>query len=364
VASSATITAGTWNGAGQLTSYTDPAAAMTAAAYDGTGERASSAATPAGQPSVAQSYVWDGNSLIMDSANAYIYAAGNTPAEQVNLSTGAVTYLVADLLGSVRAAVGPTGALTGSASYDAWGNPRSAGGLTGTTPFGFAGGYTDPTGLIYLINRYYDPSTGQFVSVDPDVSQTLQPYAYAAGNPVTQADPTGLAAVSLRQVSSWAFNHVFTSTSYFSDDCTDFVSQALEAGGMNIHVGNGSATNDRNWFFWPGYFRVGGRYSHSWSVAYDLAVHLLDWGARTLRYYNSGVQDGDVIFANWGGGKFARPVGPSENGIDHVGVVTGIQGNGQPYITQHTPDQRNVTLHYWLKYRAHVHVWIMRPNQD
>jgi hypothetical protein len=33
-------------------------------------------------------------------------------------------------------------------------------------------------------------------------------------------------------------------------------------------------------------------------------------------------------------------------------------------ITQHTPNQRNVTLHYWLKYRAHVHVWIMRPNQD
>jgi RHS repeat-associated protein len=31
-------------------------------------------------------------------------------------------------------------------------------------PFGFAGGYTDPTDLIYLIHRYYDPSTGQFIS--------------------------------------------------------------------------------------------------------------------------------------------------------------------------------------------------------
>lgn len=38
------------------------------------------------------------------------------------------------------------------------------GGLTATTPFGFAGGYTDPTDLIYLIHRYYDPSTGQFIS--------------------------------------------------------------------------------------------------------------------------------------------------------------------------------------------------------
>lgn len=369
---STTSATGTWNGAAQLTSYSDSAANMAAVAYDGTGERASSTATPAGESSVTQTYVWHGNSLIMDDAYAYIYATGSTPAEQVNLSTGAVTYLVSDMLGSVRAAVGPAGALTGSTSYDAWGNPSSAGGLTGTTPFGFAGGYTDPTGLIYLINRYYDPSTGQFLSVDPDVSSTRQPYAYTAGNPVTEADPTGLAAINLRGVSSWAYNNVFnswTAPSYFSDDCTDFVSQALKAGGgMAQYYGNGSATNDVNWYFYPGYARAAStRYSHSWSVAYDLAVHLLDWDAQTLRYYNSGVQDGDIIFANWVSGRFVRP--PSnQNGIDHVGVVTGVQGNGQPYITQHTPAQRSVPLSLWLKYRvsakASPHVWIMRPNQD
>ena len=57
------------------------------------------------------------------------------------------------------------------------------------------GAYTDPTGLLYLINRYYDPRTGQFLSADPDVSQTLQPYAYASDTPVMAADPTGLYAV-------------------------------------------------------------------------------------------------------------------------------------------------------------------------
>jgi RHS repeat-associated protein len=127
----------------------------------------------------------------MDSGSAYIYAGAGTPAEQVSLSAGTVTYLLADQLGSVRVAISPAGAVTGTASYDAWGNPTAPGGLT-TTPFGFAGGYTDPDGLLYLLNRYYNPATGAFLSVDPMLSQTLQPYEYADDNPVTSTDPTGL----------------------------------------------------------------------------------------------------------------------------------------------------------------------------
>jgi RHS repeat-associated protein len=60
---------------------------------------------------------------------------------------------------------------------------------------GYAGGYTDPTGLIYLINRYYDPATGQFLSLDPYLNSTRQPYIYADGNPVTFTDPVGLMRV-------------------------------------------------------------------------------------------------------------------------------------------------------------------------
>jgi uncharacterized protein RhaS with RHS repeats len=97
----------------------------------------------------------------MDSANAYIYTDGTAPAEQVNLSTGATSYLIEDSLGSVRGIVSSSGSLTATTSYDAWGNPETSGGLTGSTPFGYAGGYTDPTGLIYLINRYYDPVPGR-----------------------------------------------------------------------------------------------------------------------------------------------------------------------------------------------------------
>jgi uncharacterized protein RhaS with RHS repeats len=46
------------------------------------------------------------------------------------------------------------------------------------------------------VARYYDPSTGQFLSIDPDVAQTLSPFNYAGDNPVNEIDPMGLANVS------------------------------------------------------------------------------------------------------------------------------------------------------------------------
>ncbi len=47
-------------------------------------------------------------------------------------------------------------------------------------------------GSNYLNNRHYDPTTGVFISVDPLVTITGQPYIYASGNPTTLSDPTGL----------------------------------------------------------------------------------------------------------------------------------------------------------------------------
>jgi RHS repeat-associated protein len=48
------------------------------------------------------------------------------------------------------------------------------------------------SGLYYLRARYYDSLTAQFLSFDPQASATRQPYGYVEGNPLTNADPTGL----------------------------------------------------------------------------------------------------------------------------------------------------------------------------
>ena len=67
---------------------------------------------------------------------------------------------------------------TGSGSYD--------------TPLIFKNAYIDTTGLIYMQARWYDSTTGQFLSQDPDVDQTLQPFAFAGDQAVTDSDPTGM----------------------------------------------------------------------------------------------------------------------------------------------------------------------------
>ncbi|MCS0500487.1 RHS repeat-associated core domain-containing protein [Protaetiibacter mangrovi] len=59
--------------------------------------------------------------------------------------------------------------------------------------FGFTGAWTDEaTRLVYLRARDYDPSTAQFLQVDPAVDDTHQPYAYAYNNPLLWTDPSGL----------------------------------------------------------------------------------------------------------------------------------------------------------------------------
>jgi hypothetical protein len=46
-----------------------------------------------------------------------------------------------------------------------------------------------------LVGRYYDPATGQFLSVDPLVDETGQPYAYTGDDPINALDPSGLGLI-------------------------------------------------------------------------------------------------------------------------------------------------------------------------
>jgi len=46
------------------------------------------------------------------------------------------------------------------------------------------------------VNRYYDPSSYQFLSIDPKVGTTLQPYAFVGGDPLNSEDPLGLSVFS------------------------------------------------------------------------------------------------------------------------------------------------------------------------
>ena len=75
--------------------------------------------------------------------------------------------------------------------YDAYGNKTEDIGI-GDAPFGYCGEYTDSeSGFVYLRNRYYDPSTGSFITEDP-IKDGNNWYGYASQNPVMFGDSSGL----------------------------------------------------------------------------------------------------------------------------------------------------------------------------
>jgi RHS repeat-associated protein len=45
------------------------------------------------------------------------------------------------------------------------------------------------------INRFYDPATDQFLSIDPDIAETDQPYVFTNDDPLNTEDPLGLKVV-------------------------------------------------------------------------------------------------------------------------------------------------------------------------
>jgi RHS repeat-associated protein len=129
--------------------------------------------------------------ILSDGTNSYIYGPGGLPVEQVS-SGGTITYIHHDQQGSTRLLTGSAGTVTGSTTFDAYGNKTGSAG-TSTTPLGYGGQYTSAdTGLIYMRARVYDPATVQFLSVDPLGDMTRLPYAYAVDNPLNLNDPSGL----------------------------------------------------------------------------------------------------------------------------------------------------------------------------
>jgi RHS repeat-associated protein len=174
----------------------------------------------------------------------YVYGPSGTTIEQINNTTGAVTYLHHDQAGSTRLLTGSTGTVTGKCTHSAYGTPTCEG--TTTTPLGYDGQYTSAdTGLIYLRNRVYDPTTAQFLSSDPLKAITGEPYSYAGDNPLNASDPTGLIfgipgtpswEESGEAVAGWGDTITFGATKWvreqIGDENVDTCSGAYQGGGI------------------------------------------------------------------------------------------------------------------------------------
>ena len=97
-------------------------------------------------------------------------------------------YYYTNIHGDTAAKTNAAGEIVSAAEYDAWGNSTAP----IASPFRYCGEYFDAeTGLLYLRNRYYNPTSGRFITEDP-ARDGLNWYAYCRNNPVNAIDPSGL----------------------------------------------------------------------------------------------------------------------------------------------------------------------------
>lgn len=191
----------TYDAANRLLSATGGAVTSTFA-YDGDGDRISQTVG-----SGTYSYVNDVASQLPgvlqesgpDGNISYAYGVG-----RISESSSAFDYFYQyDGLGSVVGLTDQSAKLAGRYSYDAWGQTvlsAPAPQLGTTNKFQFTDEALDPgTQLYYLRARYYDPSVGRFLTVDPLAGTAVASlganrYGYANANPLSYTDPAGLSA--------------------------------------------------------------------------------------------------------------------------------------------------------------------------
>ena len=127
----------------------------------------------------------------------YVYGLGLIGEE----SQGSFKTYHFDYRGSTVAITDEAGIITDTFAYDTYGKLINRTGET-NTPFlynGRDGVMTEENGLYYMRARYYSPELKRFINADVVSgeianSPTLNRYAYANGNPISNVDPLGLSA--------------------------------------------------------------------------------------------------------------------------------------------------------------------------
>jgi RHS repeat-associated protein len=146
------------------------------------------------QNSVSRTFKRDGaygtDPVLSDGAASY------TPS--ISERRGAATTFLHSGIKNADAQTSAAGSVSGTRVYDAFGAELSSTG-SWQGAFGYAGGFgyqEDANGFKLLGHRYYDPSTGRFLTRDP-AKDGRNWYAYCENDPINWSDERGLFAVQI-----------------------------------------------------------------------------------------------------------------------------------------------------------------------
>ena len=149
-------------------------------------------------PTFTSIFAYDGDNLVetANSSGAAVarYTQGLSIDEPLaELRSSAASYYEVDGLGSVTSLTAANGSVAQSYTNDSFGKQTASSGSV-SNPFQYTARELDAeTGLYYYRARYYDPSTGRFISEDP-IGLEIGPnfYSYVSNDSVGQTDPSGL----------------------------------------------------------------------------------------------------------------------------------------------------------------------------
>ena len=204
-------------------------------------------------------FLYDGADIVgeLTADNYYLYYRGTELLASKAFSGKAALYEL-DSHGSVTALLDYEGIEQKTYAYNAYGKEQifiaPAGSQSvlyqwkqetenGHNPFRYCGEYQDLcSGLIYLRNRYYDPSIGRFITEDP-ARDGLNWYVYANNNPVNYIDPLGLGAWLIHGTN---LNNDPTPEKTWTQDFRNYLEKNVLSEGEKTYTPKWSGGNDKN----------------------------------------------------------------------------------------------------------------------
>ena len=231
----------TWQHGRQLASMSDGTTTWTYT-YDANGMR-----TSRSNGTTTYSYVYNGGLLSQvkkDGPDAYVlnitYDSAGRPLTVENGYE--LCYYVTNLQGDVIGIRNTEEQLVTTYTYDAWGNFYVNGSslIGDVNPLLYRGYVYDyETGLYYLQSRYYNPRWGRFINADAYATTGHgllgnNMFAYCSNNAVRYVDHLGTydRSAAIEYAEEWYDGHNPDYYYYRRGDCSNFVSQCLEAGGI------------------------------------------------------------------------------------------------------------------------------------
>ena len=147
-------------------------------------------------------FTWNGQNLACevneDSINTYTYDITGISSAVIG---GDYRTYMNDTHGSIVGYYDNIGNRLSQYEYDAFGNRLKG---SDPDPFGYCGEYYDSeSGNIYLRARYYNSTTGRFISEDP-AKDGVNWYVYCGGNPILFIDPFGLETLYVKPLPGYS----------------------------------------------------------------------------------------------------------------------------------------------------------------